>query len=726
MKRVALWSGLLCIVPVPVVAGPFPAQVSWDGRAVDAEGTPLAGEHDMVFHYFTPGGEELLSESQAGVSVVDGSFHVELGTGEVTAGSAFDSLQALFAKNPEVRLEVTVGDTTYAPRVGLLPAGHSLESRLIAAGLRQPDDGKLHWKHYQAVSGTTAVQAAILAPLGSGRPEARQPVEQGLSRTNPYLVEMDGPLPSMPVRDLPVIEGETPTPEAEEINPPRHESMFDENGNLFGTTEPKVDDPLAPLSEVPSGAGMPSLAVEFEGINNINGVLPPDPEGTVGPDHYIQVVNLSFAIYSKTGTLLAGPFNTNTLWSGFGGPCETFNNGDAIFMYDQNADRFVLSQFAVSAGNQDVCFAVSQTPDPLGAYHLYSVTTPRFPDYFKLGVWPAASQSAYFMGTNSGFQGAYDVFAIDRDNMLAGAAARPMQVFQSFPNLIVPADVDGPGNPSANDPGLLYSFRAGGEAYFFNPPADSIDIYEFDVDWVTPANTTFTLVQQITPAGGLADFNWTVCGFFVQNCIPQPGTAQGLDSASWWPMQRLVYRNFGGHETLVGTWTVDVNAAPPNRAAPRWFELRRLLAEGAGWSIFQQGTHSPDAIHRWMPSLAMDGNGDIAIGYSRGDGANFASIYYAGRVASEPLGTLRPEALMEAGTGAQTHAAARWGDYSAMELDPADDCTFWYTNEYLQVTGNAPWRTRIAAFSFPECGAGMIFADGFETGDTGAWDTTAN
>lgn len=721
MKTAALWTGL-CILALPALGAPFPAQVSWDGRVIDAEGVPLDGDHDMVFRYFTPTGEELLSEAQLRVPVVAGSFHVELGTGELSGDAAFDSLADLFARHPEVRLEVTVGDTTYAPRIGILPAGHSLESRLVAAGLRRPNDGQAHWKHYQAAGGATAVQAAILAPLGSDRPETREPIEVGSSRTNPYLIDMEGPVLSVPARELPVVVDEIPVPEADEVNPLRHESMFDENGNLFGTTEPKVEDPLA--SRASAGGGMPALAVEFEGINNINGVLPPDTEGAVGPNHYVQVVNLSFAIYSKTGSLIAGPFNTNTLWAGFGGPCQTFNNGDAIFMYDQPADRFMFAQFAVSGGNI-VCFAVSQTPDPTGSYFLYSVTTPRFPDYFKLGVWPATNKSAYFMGTNSGFQGAYDVFALDRDNMLAGNPARPMQVFQSFPNLVMPADVDGAATPAANEPGLLYSFRAGGEPYFNNPPTDSLDLYEFDVDWTTPANSTFTLAQAITPAGGLADFNWTVCGFFAQNCIPQPGTAQGLDSASWWPMQRLVYRRFPAHETLLGTWTVDVNPAAPNRAAPRWFELRRPLADGAGWSIFQQGTWSPDAIHRWMPSIAMDADGNIAIGYSRGDGANFASIYYSGRLATDPLGTLRDEALMEAGTGSQTHAAARWGDYSSMELDPADDCTFWYTTEYLQVTGNAPWRTRVGAFSFPECG-GTLFADGFESGNTSAWDQIAN
>jgi hypothetical protein len=284
--------------------------------------------------------------------------------------------------------------------------------------------------------------------------------------------------------------------------------------------------------------------------------------------------------------------------------------------------------------------------------------------------------------------------------MLTGSTLRPMQFFQNFPNLMMPADVDGAVGPASTAPGLFYSFRDGGESYFGSPATDSLDLYAFDVNWTTPAASTLTLINSITPAQGLANFNWTVCGFFVSNCLPQPGTSVGLDSASWWPMQRLVYRNFGSHEALVGSWTVDVNSTG-NRAAPRWFELRN---SGGGWSIFQQGTHLTDSIHRWMPSIAMDGSGNIALGYSRGNGSNFASIYYATRESTDPLGTLSTEALMFAGTGAQTGTANRLGDYSSMELDPSDDCTFWYTTEYIQTTGGAPWRTRIGSFTIPSCG----------------------
>lgn len=736
MKRLTvvtiLVSGVAILASAALMASPFPNRVNLETQVVDADGVPLEGTFDIRFGFFGSADEELLTERQADVQVSGGLVAVELGTGHLTSG-VFDSLESAFAEHPEVEVEVTIGNIVMSPRIGVLPAGHSLKSRLVAAGVRDEEDDELHWKHYEARSGATGVQAAILAPAGSSF--ENRPAQTEQQKYNPYLYEMRGPVASRPVRDLPIAERRTAPADVEEINPPRHEQLFDERGNRFGTQAPTQPDPLAAQSAAYTPSQQtPALLVDFEGLDNINGVLPPDTEGAVGLNHYVQVVNSSFAIYSKAGALLSGPFNTNTLWSGFGGPCEVFNNGDAIFLYDQPADRWVFAQFAVSNNNQDVCLAVSQTGDPTGAFWLYSVTTPKFPDYFKLGVWPDPANSAYFMGTNTGFGGEYDIMALDRDRMLAGNAARAMQVFQDHPNLLMPADVDGPDLPPAGSPGIFYTFRDGGEPYFSNPPTDSIDIWEFDVDWATPALSTFTQVETIRPAQGLAEFNWTVCGFFESACLPQPTSPacnsflppeDCLDSASWWPMQRLQYRNFGTHETLVGTWTVDTTAGTPRdgHAAPRWFELRRTTG---GWSIFQQGTHAPDGDDRWMPSISMDGAGNIAIGYSKVNDTNlFPSIYYAVREAGDPLGTLRAEALHIAGGGIQTHSANRWGDYSSMDVDPADDCTFWYTTEYMETTGSAPWQTRVGAFQVEGCAAPVIFRDGFESGDTTSWSSSS-
>ncbi len=674
----------------------FPTQVTYQGQIRTSSGAPLDGTHTLDARYYASTGELLLGETLVGVAVSNGHFSVELGTGATYESGRYSTLQAVFAEHPSLELEMSIGELTFGPRIGILPAGHSVKSHLVAAGARQNDDNDLHWKHYDTPGGVTAFQSGALSPGGADPTTA----EPGTVWRRPYTLPGVGPHLSRPVRELPP-SGTADTPSlgtGGEINPPRHETLFDENGQRFGTAAPKIDDPLAGAPS--AGLQTPVPSITFEGINNIQGFYPPDTEGAVGPNHYVHAVNVSFAVLDKTGTFLAGPVDTNDLWAGFGGPCQTDNSGDAIFLYDEEADRFVLSQFAVGGSNQSVCFAVSQTPDPTGSYYLYEYVTPRFPDYYKVGIWNDPNNNAYFFGTNSGFQNQYDVFAIDRANMLAGLPARPMQFFQSFYNLMMPADIDGPTGPPAGSPGIFYTFRDGGESYFNNPPTDSIDVYEFDVDWNTPSNSTYTLVETITPAQGLVDFNWTVCGFFVSNCLPQPGTSQGIDSASWWPMQRLVYRNFGSHETLIGSWTVDVNAVG-NRAAPRWFELRDV---GSGWTMYQQGTQSPDATHRWMPSIAMDGDGNIALGYSLGDGSKFPSIFYATREAGDPLGTLQGEVEMWAGSGSQTGSAARWGDYSSMEIDPADDCTFWYTTEYMPSTSPTGWRTRIGAFTIPGCG----------------------
>ena len=711
MSRFTLVIVAVGVLVVGISASAFadvdiPSAVVYEGLTMDATGHPIQGPHDLVLRYLdTEGKSELLVESHDQIYFTDGRFKIKLGTGTPESGT-LRSLKQVFAQNTEVLMEISIDSQVQNPWVRILPAGHSAATAAALSGPVGTDNKKLHWKGFESKSTLTAIQAVVLGPADNN---GAGPVPIDSSRyTHPLLSETIFLGESNPVSELPAIDGTArPEVEAEEVNRPRHEDLFDKSGRRFGTTTEKVQDP-ARSTAAPVGVSPPA-DLNFAGIGNVNGVLPPDPEGTVGPDHYIQVVNLSFAIYDKSGGLLQGPMNTNTLWAGFGGPCQTDNSGDAIFLYDEPADRFVLTQFAVGSG-QAVCFAISTTPDPLGTYYLYQVNTQRFPDYFKLGVWPDPQNNAYFMSTNSGFQGQYDVYAMDRENMLLGNTARPAQFFQNFVNLFMPADLDGAMLPASGpegmgSPGILYTFRDGGEPYFGSPPTDSLDIWEFDVDWATPGNSTFSMVQSFIPPD-FAEFNWTVCGFFTQNCLPQPDTAQGIDSASWWPMQRLVYRNFGTHEALVGTWTVDVNGTP-DLAAPRWFELQRgggMEPEGAGWSIHQQGTYSPDTDHRFMPSIAMDGDGNIAIGYSVTSETVYPSIRYAVRAAGDPLGTLRPEAELIAGTGSQTHSAARWGDYSSMEVDPADNCTFWYTTEYLETTGSAPWVTRVGTFQVPGCG----------------------
>jgi hypothetical protein len=440
---------------------------------------------------------------------------------------------------------------------------------------------------------------------------------------------------------------------------------------------------------------MPSPILNFAGVGNVNGVLPPDTNGDVGPNHYVQMINLSFAIWDKSGTLLYGPANNNTLWSGFGGPCETYNHGDPIVLYDQQAGRWLMSQFAVP-GPYYQCIAISQTGDPTGAWYRYAflVHATKMNDYPKFGVWP----DGYYMSVNQfdpGWAGA-GVFVFDRAKMLAGLAA----TFQYFDlgavNLnyggLLPSDLDGQA-PPAGAPNYFVSVDD--NAWGYSP--DALHIWPFHVDWATPANSTLTGPTQLPTAA----FDSNMCNY-GRNCIPQPGTTRKLDAISDRLMYRLQYRNFGTHQTLVASHTVDVNGT--NRAGIRWHELRNT---GSGWSIYQQGTYSPDSHHRWMGSLAMDGAGNMALGYSVSSSFLYPSIRYTGRLAGDPLGTMpQGEATLIAGGGSQTHSASRWGDYSMMAVDPSDDCTFWYTQEYYATTSSAGWLTRVGSFTFPSCAGG--------------------
>ncbi|GAB4578673.1 MAG: hypothetical protein Fur0022_14090 [Anaerolineales bacterium] len=441
----------------------------------------------------------------------------------------------------------------------------------------------------------------------------------------------------------------------------------------------------------------PDPLLTFEGLGT-DGFAPPDTVGDVGPDHYIQMVNVSFQIWDKGDpensippSIVQADTPFTALFAGSGlTACTNENDGDPIVIYDDLADRWLMSQFAVSSGER-MCIAISQTPDPTGAYYLYQFDMPDFPDYFKFGAW----NDAYYMGTNTGFPNQYYAYAFDRAKMLAGLPAT-FQFANGLANFLMPADLDGQTAPPSGHPGVFYTMYAQG--YANHPPGvDRLALYEFDVDWVTPANSTFTLETELP----IADYNYTVCGFFVQTCIPQPGTGQTIDSLSYWPMFRFQYRNFGGYGAFVGNFTVDLNNT--NKAAIRWFEVRKT---GSTYSLYQEGTYAPDASHRWMGSIAMDQDGNIALGYSVADGTSVKpSIRYATRLASDPLGTLSAEANMWTGNGVQT-GIVRWGDYSNLVVDPVDGCTFWYTTEYHDTNDTGfNWNTRIGVFKLPECGS---------------------
>lgn len=457
---------------------------------------------------------------------------------------------------------------------------------------------------------------------------------------------------------------------------------------------------------IPDVEGMPAPSGGWDGINYNTSdcfCLPPDTNGDVGMNHYIQTVNTAFQIWDKNGTSVYGPAANNTLFAGFGGKCETTNDGDPIVLYDSLADRWFFSQFAnvFTSGPYYQCLAVSATNDPTGSWHRYAVQFPKnasnhylLNDYGKFGVMP----DGYYMTANL-FDGATfawggtALLAFERQKMLNGQAAQVVSFNLGVSDWggMLPADFDGATLPPGNG---NYFVEVQDRAWDpFNIPQDRMAIWKMVPNWTNPANTTLTNIANLA----VKNFNGILCNF-NRNCVPQKGTSRKLDAIGDRGMYRLQYRNFGSYETLVTNHTVKAK----QRAALRWYEVR---VTGGAPAIYQQNTYVPDdTAWRWMGSAAMDKQGNLAVGFSKSSPTMFPGIFYAGRRAGDPLNSLaQGETRMKKGSGAQLSSFSRWGDYSMLSVDPADDCTFWYTQEYYKGSSTSSWRTWIGKFKFPGC-----------------------
>ena len=461
-----------------------------------------------------------------------------------------------------------------------------------------------------------------------------------------------------------------------------------------------------PLRQREPGNGPPApTSLIFEGQSDDDNaavvgfrVVPPDTNGDVGKDHYVQFINLILAIYDKdTGARIFGPVAGNSIWSGFGGVCETHNDGDPVVLYDHLADRWLVSQFAIAADGHQ-CVAVSATGDPTGAYHRYDfvVSPGAFNDYPKLGIWP----DAYYLTANqysSSFDGVIAV-AFERDKMLLGQPGRfvefgPLPCAAECPFTLQPSNLSGPPPDDGTPNTFVMPFDD--ESFGTGANPDGYRLWNFHVDWTDVSGSTFTPLGQLDTA----EFDSNLCQFMV-HCIPQPSPGEKVDSLSGWTMYRAQYRTFREHASLVVNHTVDVDGR--NLAGIRWVELRN---QGSGWVLYQTGTYAPDdGDHRWMGSIAMDKAGDIAIGFSVSSRSTFPSIRYVTRTETDPLGTLPGgEVELFSGSGVQKSSFGRWGDYSSMSVDPVDGCTFWYTQEYYANTGTFDFKTRVGSFKLPDC-----------------------
>ncbi|HEX9801373.1 MAG TPA: hypothetical protein VGC00_14530 [Thermoanaerobaculia bacterium] len=495
-------------------------------------------------------------------------------------------------------------------------------------------------------------------------------------------------------------------------------------------------DPIRQVEARPDPAAAPTLApsVDIEGLSDDDNaatvgfrVVPPDTEGDIGPGHYVQYINSIFAVWNvtrdgsgaPTGVTLAHGFPKpgNAPWAGFGGPCQNNNDGDPIALYDHLADRWLLSQFSIDEGIQ--CVALSTSGDPTGTYDrwAFGVSPGENNDYPKIGLMPGA----YYLSlrdfpSNDGTFASF--LALDRAAMLAGNPAATFVKFSlpclatDCPDGVQPPHLEGPP-PAASTPGDFtrawdVEFEGGTQA------SDGYRVWRLTPDFATPANSTFVELPYIASAG----FDSTMCGFFQRGCIQQPpqGGGERLDPLDELQMYRAQFRHFEGHDALLLSTTVD--STGDNVAGMRWAELRNT---GSGWTLHQEGTYAPaDGENRWMGSVAMNGEGDVALGYSVASSGTYPSIRYTSRQAGDALGTLPGgEVEVIAGAGSQTSSFNRWGDYSAMSVDPVDDCTFWYTQEYYANTASFDFKTRIAAFPGPSCGGGGCEPTGAEAGNCG-------
>jgi hypothetical protein len=480
---------------------------------------------------------------------------------------------------------------------------------------------------------------------------------------------------SEPLRDLAALAPSSP--------PAQHVASFAlPTGSVIASP---VGDPVARLTS--SAPMQATVLLNFDGLSAADTVasggpfVPPDTNGAAGATEFVEWVNVTFEVFDKrSGAVVMGPTPGNTFWKGFGGSCETHNDGDIIIQYDKAAGRWIAAQ-PVFSSPFFYCVAVSTTSDATGSYNRYAFPLPAFPDYPKLGVWPDAYYVTYNIFSPS-FAGAL-ACAYDRTSMLAGNAATSV-CFQQPKSVgsLLPSDVDSKTPPPSGEPNFLLDL------------ADSthLNLFRFHVDFADPANSTFSGPIEIS----VAPYSELCAKATDRACIPQPYPGEKVDSLGDRLMYRLAYRNFRDHEALVATHSIEGGAF----SGVRWYEIRNPASTPL---VFQQGTVVNPAVDYWMGSIAMDEVGNIALGFSMSSDSVYPGVAVVGRSPAEPLGQMDAPLILVNGTGAQVKSFKRWGDYSSMSVDPEDGCTLWYSQEYYRTTGAFNWSTRVASLKFNSC-----------------------
>ena len=539
------------------------------------------------------------------------------------------------------------------------------------------------WGFRPGTGGAIALRATLLALIPGAAFSMPQPVQSHLLRAD--RSDVSAPLALLAAAPR----GSDPEEEEHEMGPRPVPLQMD--------AAPPSRDPVAQLAVAPlispqTGVNFDGIGLGFLGLNGrafeVTGV-PPDPQGDVGPSHYLQMVNSSLAIFAKDGRPLAGPMPTRTLFAGFGGACEERGDGDGIVLYDPLADRWLVSQLAIVRDSQrpyHMCLALSRSGDPTGQWARYDYSYVDFHDYPKFGVWPDGYYVTYntFSDPEGGTFHGMAYCAFERTQMLAALpAAQQCIMIRDAVSGLSPADLDGTLPPPPGTPNTAVGFSSGGLA-----------LYRFHLDWSDPASSF------LEPADlAVAPFAPACSTVHGGACIPQAGaSAPLLDSMSDRMMFRAAYRNLGRYQALA----VNHSVAAGSVTGVRWYEIR----DPAGLPVlYQQGTYSPDESFRWMGSAAIDRAGNIGLGFSLSSAASRPAIGYTGHLASDAPGQMGQGEGIAVNSGGSQSSSLRWGDYSSMSVDPSDECTFWYTNEYIPADGAFNWRTRIFSFQLPGCSA---------------------
>ena len=545
----------------------------------------------------------------------------------------------------------------------------------------------------------TSLFLAIVS-LGVNAQEKRQTI-----LLNPDIIQVEYLGETVALRDF-VADPNFPNEQTKEnkigYHPKKRWSLYPE---INADALPKGMDPALQTEYPHPATDDRGLTLSFNGIGNTS-VSPADPSVDVGPNHVIQMINggsgAYFKIWNKAGTQVLAQTYFDTYFAQPGGA------GDPIVMYDELAGRWFMSEFTATGNRFSI--AVSSTADPLGTWYKYTFTAPNFPDYPKYSIW----NNAYIITSN---ESSPAVYAINRTTMLAGGASTTAQRFTlaSFGTIgfqaATPVSLNGTTLPPTGTPAYVMRMRDDS----WGATSDALEMWAFNINWATPASSSLTQVATLP----IAAFNSSLCGYTAFACIPQPGSTTTLDPLREVLMNRIHYRNFGTHESIVCCHAADVDGN--DKAGIRWYELRRTGGTSGTWSIYQQATYSPDANHRWMASIGISASGNIGLAYNVSSSTVYPSLRYTGRKSCDPLNTMtEPETVIVAGTAANNNN--RYGDYNAMGLDPADGETFWFTGMYNPA---ANWSTRIAAFSIPVCAVAVPTVQ-FSNTTTTANESAAN